>query len=85
MLGAAACGHPASRAECEEIFERSARIELTAQGVADPELVRQRIAEAHRAKGEPLVLQCVGRRVTHGAMSCLRRAQTAAALDECLR
>ncbi len=78
------CGHPATREECREIFDRSAAIELRSQRVTDPEVVRQRTEEAWAAKGEELVGMCVGRRITDRAMQCVRQAQTAEQLDDCL-
>ena len=77
------CGHPATKAECEEIFERSAEIELRAQKVSDPGLIEERTKEA-RAASDKLLEQCVGRRVTESAMECIRAAQTAGEFDACL-
>ena len=79
-----ACGHPATRDECQEIFERSAAIELRTQKVTEPELVRQRTDEARAAQGEDLLRQCLGRRVTDRAMRCVRRANSAEELEACL-
>jgi hypothetical protein len=78
------CGHPATREECTEIFERSAEIELRTQNITDPAEVRRRTAEAREAKGEQLLEQCIGKRITDRAMRCVRQAQTAEELDGCL-
>lgn len=83
-IGAVGCGHPASREECEEIFRRSAEIELKSLNVTDPEEVRRRTSEAQEARGEELLQQCVGRRITDRAMRCVREAQTQEELDGCL-
>lgn len=80
----AGCGHPASKAECEEIFRRSAEIELRAQSVNDPEEIERKIAEARAVKGDALLEECVGKRITEEAMQCVRRATTGAELDGCL-
>lgn len=81
----AACGHPASQQECEEIFRRSAEIELRAQSVNDPEQIEAKIAEAKAVRGEQLLDECVGKRITDDAMACVRQAETAEALDACLQ
>jgi len=82
--GLVGCGHPASRDECVEIFERSATIELRSQNVTDPEVVRQRIEDARAARGDSLLGQCVGKRITERAMRCVRRAETTKELEACL-
>ena len=84
VLLATACGHPASAEECEEIFERSAAIELRKQNVTEPELVRQRTEEARATAGDDLLKQCLGRRITDRAMRCVRRANSAEELEACL-
>jgi hypothetical protein len=78
------CGHPASKEECLEIFDRSAAIELELQNLSDPEIIKQRIETARVDKGEELMRQCVGRRITDRAMRCVREAKTAKELDTCL-
>jgi hypothetical protein len=81
MLG---CGHPASREECDEIFNRSAEIELRLQNVTDPKLVAERTAAVRKDRGEELIHQCVGKRITSEAIECVRKAQTARDMDLCL-
>ena len=83
-LLAVACGHPATTQECQEIFERSALIELRKQQVTEPEVVRQRTEEARATTGDELLKQCLGRRITDRAMRCVRRANTSEELEACL-
>jgi len=78
------CGHPATTEECQEIFERSAVIELRKQKITEPELVRQRTEEARATTGDELLKQCLGRRITDRAMRCVRRANTTEELEACL-
>jgi hypothetical protein len=78
------CGHPATQAECDEIFNRSAEIELRMQNVTDPKLIQERTAAVRAAKGEELIRKCVGKRVTDSAMECVRKATTAEQMDQCL-
>ncbi len=79
------CGHPATKQECEEIFQRSAEIELRTQNITDPALIKQRIEEARKAKGGALLEACIGKRITERAMACVRKARTAQELDKCLK
>jgi hypothetical protein len=85
-LGAlAGCGHPASTAECDELFAKSAEIELRAQRVTDPKVIEERTAAARAAEpGVAFAGRCVGRRITSRALECARQATTAEQLDRCL-
>jgi hypothetical protein len=80
----AGCGHPASKQECQEIFDRSAAIELELQKVTDPAVVQERIERARVDRGEELLRQCIGRRITDRAMRCVREAKSSKELDQCL-
>lgn len=71
--------------ECEQIFRRSAEIELRAQNVTDPAEVDRKVRDAREAKGDELLKGCVGKRITDEAMKCVLEADTAARLDECLK
>jgi hypothetical protein len=84
VLLLAGCGHPASREECEEIFRRSAEIELRSQNVTDAAEIERRTNDARIARGDKLIEECVGKRVTNKAMDCVRTAATADELDKCL-
>jgi hypothetical protein len=84
FLLAAGCGHAASRAECDEILDKSAELELRAQNVNDPAEIRKRTEAVRAARGEALLKHCVGRQITDRAMQCVRRATTAPQVDKCL-
>jgi hypothetical protein len=77
------CGQPATRAECEEIFRRSAEIELRKRNITDPQQIATRVKEARAARGGS-VNNCVGKRITKSAMQCVRKASDSDALDRCL-
>jgi hypothetical protein len=79
-----ACGHPASKQECEEIFQRSAEIALKSKNVTDPAAIERYVAEARAAKGQEMLDQCVGKRITNKALQCVRNAETSIELDRCL-
>lgn len=78
------CGHPASPKECEEIFDKSAEIELRGQNINDPSIIAKRTAEARAARGDELIQRCVGRRITDKALTCVRGATTPEQIDRCL-
>jgi len=78
------CGHPATRAECDEIFDKSAELELRSQHVTDPAEITKRTAAVRAARGEELLGRCVGRRITQSAMECVRKAGSAEQVDRCL-
>lgn len=85
LLVAVGCGHPATRAECEEIFQRSAAIELRSRDITDPDEVTRRTAEARADRGDALLEECVGTRITEAALTCVRDAQTVEDFEACLR
>src|SRR5262249_24197133 len=81
---ATGCGHPATRAECEEIVQRSAEVELRSQNVTDPKVIEERTAAMRAAKGDELLDECIGKRITTSALECVRKATTASQMDKCL-
>lgn len=85
LAPAAGCGHPATRDECQAIFDKSAELELREQNVTDPTVIEERVAAVRAARGEELVGKCVGRRVTDRAVACVKGAQTGEQLDRCLQ
>lgn len=85
MFACSGCGHPATEAECEAIFRANAEVELRAQGITDPKILDQRVADARAAKGDELLKDCLGKRITDSAMDCVKRAKTAEELDGCLK
>jgi hypothetical protein len=81
----AGCGHPASVSECDELFAKSAEIELRAQRITDLKTIEEKTAAARAAEpGVAFAGRCVGRRITNRALDCARRATTAEQLDHCL-
>jgi hypothetical protein len=84
-LALAGCGHPATREECDELFAKSAEIELHGQNVTDPKTVAERTASAKATpRGSEFTGQCVGKRITDRALKCVRKAETAEQFDRCL-
>jgi hypothetical protein len=88
MLGAVACGHPASETECQAILDRIVELELKAQRVTDPAEIAKRRKESLGGAGPGAnVLQgCVGKHITDRALACVRSAETSAEItDRCLQ
>lgn len=79
-----ACGHPATREECELILEKSAQLELEGQNITDKAVVEQRIGEYKEARGDAVIAGCLGKTMTRSALACVRRAESAEAFDRCL-
>jgi hypothetical protein len=84
VLALAGCGHPATRAECDELFDRTARIELDAQHVKDPAVLEKRIAEAREQSGGAFEKSCLSKKITNTALACVRKASTSEQFDKCL-
>lgn len=82
--GVLACGHPATREECELLLEKSAELELEGQNITDPAVVSERIGAYKQARGDDVIAGCLGKTMTHAALACVRRAESAEAFDRCL-
>jgi hypothetical protein len=81
----AACGHPATPKECEEIVERVAHLELKQANVS-PEAFAQEIKLAKESFRKDMTKRCIGRRVTDAAMNCVRQATRPEQIEEeCFR
>jgi len=86
----AACGHPASEAECRIILERIVELELKSQKVSDPNELAKRRSEALGISSDggksDLLEGCVGRHITDRALACVKNAETASEITEnCLQ
>jgi hypothetical protein len=79
------CGHAATEEDCELVFRRSAEVALAATKVTNPQEVERAVAEARAAKGKAVLEGCVGKRITEAALSCVKEATNAEALDRCLQ
>ncbi len=77
------CGHPATKEECTRILKKSAELKLKEQG-KHPEVIEQRTEQLLDAKGEKLIEECVGRRITDSAVKCVEKATSATEVDKCL-
>ena len=90
VLLSAACGHPASEAECRIILERIVELELKSQKVNDPVEIAKRRSESLGLAADggrsDLLDGCVGRHITDRALACVKSAETASDITEhCLQ
>lgn len=81
------CGHPATEAECQEIADRVAELELASSPLGrDPESAKEQLERTRRWVKEGALKECVGRRITDAAMQCVRAAKKAEEItDSCFR
>jgi hypothetical protein len=82
LLLATGCGHPATVAECEQIIERIARLELEERGL-DAKAVADEVESTKLAMRDRTMKECVGRRITDGALRCVRDAKRSEQIEEC--
>jgi hypothetical protein len=79
-----ACGHKASDADCAFILDRNVEVQMKAMHITDPVAIDKRKQEIQaELKGQ--LQGCIGKRITDGMLACVARAQTAEAIDECMR
>ncbi len=83
-VGLTACGHRATKEECEEIFRRSAELALAAKNVHEPKEVEEQTERARLVKGDKMMTECVGLRITDAAMECVRKASSPQQLEACI-
>jgi hypothetical protein len=80
------CGRPATEAECREILRKSAELELVSRLDNDRTLVEKELKEIEETMRGPMMERCVGKRISEGALTCVRAAKTAdEVVSVCLR
>jgi hypothetical protein len=78
------CGHRASDADCAFILDRNVEVQMKAMHITDPVAIDKRKQEIQaELKGQ--LQGCIGKRITDGMLACVARAQTAEAIDTCMR
>jgi hypothetical protein len=78
------CGHPATAEECDLIVERIARLELEKRNAGDAEAIEAEVERTKQAVRDSTVKECIGKRITDGAMECVRNAKTPEEIvDDC--
>ena len=78
------CGRKASAEDCALLLDRNVEVALRSMNVTDPAAVQKKKDEIRgEMKGD--MKDCVGKRITDGMLACVRKAETPAALDSCMR
>ena len=76
---------PATQQECDEIVGRIAELELRESNTSDPGDVAKEVQETKKAFQDKTKRECVGKRITQKALTCVRSAKTAEEIvHECL-
>jgi hypothetical protein len=84
VLAPLSCGRPATEAECEEIVGRIASLELKATQTVNPDDLDAEVRATQEAFRGQALDKCVGKRITQGALDCVRRATSARQIvEEC--
>ncbi|OQX66845.1 MAG: hypothetical protein B6A08_18305 [Sorangiineae bacterium NIC37A_2] len=80
------CGRPATEEECLEILRKSAELELLARLDNDRAAVDKELEAIENAMRPAMMERCVGKRISEGALKCVRSATTAdEIISVCLR
>ncbi len=81
------CGRSATEADCEQILEKAARLEMEERlGKPDEKLVASEVAATKKSMRDAMMKQCVGKRITDSALECVKNAKTSKELTEdCFR
>jgi hypothetical protein len=66
--------HPATRADCDAIFDAIVTRELQERGFRDPALASRKRQELRRELASELA-RCTGRPLRHAALACVKRAR----------
>jgi len=82
----AACGRTATEADCRLIVDRNVELQMKAMNLTDPDAIAKKQSEFRSDPEMKAELDaCVGRRVTDGMMKCVRSANTADEISQCMR
>jgi hypothetical protein len=86
LVGIAGCGRPATEADCREILRTAAELELKSRIDGDPVLIENEVRQIEQSLQDSIQTRCVGKRISNGAMACVRQARTAdEVISACLR
>jgi hypothetical protein len=78
------CGRPVTEQECSEIVGRIAELELKQAPATGSAQIAAEVKATQAAFHDEAMKDCVGKRVTEGALTCVRNATTAKQIvEEC--
>lgn len=85
IVGLAGCGRKATEADCQVIVDQMVVVKMKKKNNTDPAAVSKLQAELREeAKGE-VMDGCVGRRISDGALDCIKKAETQEEIITCMR
>jgi hypothetical protein len=79
----AACGHPATEAECQLLVDKNVELQVAGMLTPPPDLEKEK--QRVRAEMEVALKGCVGRRITDRMLRCVREAKSVKEVDACTR
>lgn len=79
----AACGHPATEAECQLLVDKNVELQVAGMVTPPPDLEKEK--QRVRAEMEAALKGCVGRRITDRMLRCVREAKSVKQVDGCTR
>src|SRR5438552_2042337 len=82
VLFLAACGRPATEADCTKIVDKSIELELKRMNRPADEIAKVRVETV--AKMKDGIKQCVGKRITDRMMTCVDHSETPSEIDHCM-
>ncbi len=83
-FGVLSCGRHATQQDCEIILDRMVVVKLKQKNITDAPSVAKMQTDL-RKDAESDFPGCVGRRISDGAMECIKKAETQEAIVKCLR
>ena len=83
ILSTAGCGRKATKADCTAIVDRNVEVQMREMQITDPAAIKKRQDEIRKELGAQLK-DCIGKRVTNRMMECVKKAETADAIDKCM-
>lgn len=79
------CGRKATEADCQVIVDQMVVVKMKKKNNTDPAAVTKLQNELREeAKGE-VMDGCVGRRISDGALDCIKKAETQEEIITCMR
>ncbi|HQY59786.1 MAG: hypothetical protein IPQ09_19100 [Myxococcales bacterium] len=79
----AACGHPATEAECRLMVDRNVELQVAGMLTPPPDLEKEK--QRVRAEMDGVLKGCVGRRITDRMLRCVQGAKSVKEIDQCTR
>lgn len=70
------CGDPATEAQCQELAQHIARLQLESRGIDSAEITRRLTQAESDPEYKKTMEGCVGKRITQARIDCVKNAKT---------